>query len=148
CQSGTTYEASTQTCIISPPDGTLIASANLQPVYSGISYQATTDAGMMLTPVGTFTTPTAGPAHATPLWMPQGANGIAARPVGGGLVKVKYLTGSIADAPTTIDVNKQFTLGEYKNCQGTVRFYRPPTGTKLRMIADLAGCLPDLLYTA
>jgi hypothetical protein len=149
CSTGTTFDPMSGTCGVTTNNfGTKVAQANFGTMFVHLYYQNTMgpDGGSVYTPMGNATTLTAMAGgsllpDSTPIYLLDGT------PFAGRDVNVVTGFGPIPTIPTALDKAHQFTIGEYKGCNGQVAFYKPATGSKYRNTVDLSGCPPNMLYS-
>jgi hypothetical protein len=152
CQStGTVFDPATFTCK-RPSDGTMLSTVNFTHAFQHIFYANTVtnvDAGTTSTiysVVGNSTTQIANIPDTTQLFNRAG------RPLGGLIAPVLNVP-PYADVtwPTALDITRTVTLADWKACGGSVSFYKPPAKINgkavYKIVADVAGCLPQTLYT-
>jgi hypothetical protein len=129
-------------------DGTLVASATFTQSFNTIYYM---NSGVP-TVVGTISAVTAtGVDDNTPLVNIKGV------PLGGAVYQARYpqtppgSAGPFVPVNTTLDVTHQITLGEWKKCNGSVSWYKPPAAINgvnmYKQVINVAGCIPNSLWS-
>lgn len=154
CQAqGTVYDPATHSCKQQPSGTSVEPSRTLVPFYTQVYYNNSSvysaiGAGPNITATGVDDTTqlfnVAGVKLGGRTFMTR-APGIT--PPGSG--------GPFTVVPTTLDINRQLTLGDWKKCSGSIQWFTPPpaqqpsTGNKLyKQVIDIAGCIPNSMYSA
>jgi hypothetical protein len=153
CLAGTTFDPINHTCAPTVPcRGTMLGTSAFKTMYVHMYYADTTTTPTSYKPLGSATTITAmisgaAPPTTTPLFMADGTT------FGGRAQNVRYPGGPQTFLqPTATPLSKQFTLGEYQTCNGSISVYKPTdynamTNNRFNVVADLSGCPADYLYS-
>jgi hypothetical protein len=155
CLTGTTFDKTTHTCTVAGTPGTQVVNENFLVNYIHLYYADTTTSPTAYKPAGTPTT--TAQADATMLFLSDGTP-MAAFPQ-----KLRYAGNGgtlIPNVPMAYDptnttpgtFTKQLTIGDYKKCNASVKFFKPAdynstTNPKYLMVVDAAGCPANYLYT-